>query len=193
MVMMKRLGVVWVIAALCGCAGMAITSDYDPAASFSGLKTYAWLPDPEKKPVGLHGENPLLDAYIRKTVESQLVAKGYEKHAPETADFLVGYNGSLVSKMSVTALNSYYDYPQGWGWNYAPGYYSAAAGTQVYEYTEGTLIIDVANPKTRQLIWRGSAKTELDRHPSVEEKKDKINKAVRRILDRFSPEENSKP
>jgi hypothetical protein len=183
---------VFLIVVVCGCARMTISTDYDPEASFSGWKTYAWLPEPEKKPIGLHGENPALDKYIRESIDKELATKGYVKQAPESADFLVGYNASLVANMSVGVLNSYYNYPPGWGWNYTTAYAPGAHETQVYEYSVGTLIIDVAGPKTHQLVWRGTAQAELNRRPSLEEKKSKIDKAIRKILERFPPKEKSK-
>jgi hypothetical protein len=163
-----------------GCATMNITSDYDPKASFSSLKTYAWLPDPEGQSTDLKRVNPLMDEYVRNEIEKVLAAKGYTKGA--SPDFQVGYHVSVVGRQSVQYMNTYYGYAPGW---YSPG--MTATVPQVYEYNEGTLVIDIVDPAARKLIWRGSAQAELNRNPSTEEKKRKVDTAVEKIFQQFPP------
>ena len=45
-----------------------------------------------------------------------------------------------------------------WGYGYAPSRrYYGGGGVDVYTYTEGTLILDVVDATSEQLLWRGSA------------------------------------
>jgi hypothetical protein len=32
------------VVAVCGCASVKVTTDYDPSASFTAYKSFAWLP-----------------------------------------------------------------------------------------------------------------------------------------------------
>jgi len=108
-----------------------------------------------------------------------LAAKGYTKGT--SPDFQIGYNASVVGKQTVQMMNTYYGYAPGW---YASG---TMATAQVYEYKEGTLVIDIVDPAARKLIWRGSAQAELNRNPSTEEKKRKADEAVKKIFEQFPP------
>jgi hypothetical protein len=168
---------------LVGCATMAVDSDFDPAANFTGLKAYAWLPEPGGQGDDNKARNPLMDAYIRTAIEKGLAAKGYV--LGDAPDFQVGYHASVQGRQSVQVMNSYYGYGPGW---YGPAMMAPSVPVaQVYEYSEGTLIIDIVDPEARKLVWRGSAQADLDRNPSTEQKQHKVDEAVTKILERFPP------
>ena len=58
------------------------------------------------------------------------------------------------------------------------------------EYDRGALILDIADRKTLRLIWRGAANAKLHvTETSTREKKERINEAVKLILDQFPPRE----
>ena len=177
----RLLGIV-LIAALGGCSTMTVTSDTDPSASFTGFRTYEWMTEtPTKTGDPRIDGNSILASRIRSSVERQLAAKGYEKRSSGTPDFLVGYHASLEKKTSVEMLNDYYRYDRGWGWRYR------GPQTYVYEYDEGTLVLDIVDPKTRKLLWRGSATDVVDPTASGEARQKKINEAVTQILEKFPP------
>jgi hypothetical protein len=179
------------IGMLCSCSTMQITSDYDPSGHFSGLKTYDWHPVPQKPTGNPRLDNTLLENRIRNAVESQLGQQGYQKLTTGTPDFWIGYHVAIENKIDVTTMNQYYNYPPGWAYrNYgvpynAPGV--TVTQTQAYEYEQGTLILDIVDPQTQQLIWRGSAQAELDRTASPEKREKRLKDAIRRILERFPP------
>lgn len=184
MVFAKRFWGVFAIAMLWGCAWKSVTSYYDPEARFAGLKTYAWMPDREEKTGDHKMDKPLLDEYIRKAVENQLSAKGFHKQAPDMADSEINYHAALTGKMNDQTLNDYYGYtPSSSPRSVQVGRYEVP----FHEYDMGSLIIDIVDPETRRLIWRGSAQHELDPNPNQEERKKKIDEAVRKILEQFPP------
>jgi len=177
----RLLGVV-LIAALGGCSTMRVTSDTDPSAKFTGYKSYNWMAEAPKKTGDPRIDgNSILASRIRSAVERQLAAKGYEKRSSGTPDFLVGYHASLEKKTSVRMLNEYYRYGPGWGRRYR------GPQTYVYDYDEGTLILDIVDPKTRKLLWRGSPTDVVNPTASEEARQKKINEAVTRILEKFPP------
>ena len=49
----------------------------------------------------------------------------------------------------------------GYGYGYGPGRYhgtwGGGGGIETYNYTEGTLIIDIVDASSKQLVWRGTA------------------------------------
>lgn len=174
-----------------GCSTMEVSFDYDPKADFAGLKTYDWLKEPQK-PTGdprIDG-NTILKNRIHEAVDAALAARGFRK-VESNPDFLVAYHVSLDRRRSVQTLNSYYGYGPGWGYGYGaayrPGYWAGAPETYVYEYEEGTLILDIVDPKNRELMWRGSAQDEVHFTSTPEKDQTQITEAVHEMLENFPP------
>ena len=174
-----------------GCSTMEISYDYDPKADFTGLKTYDWLAEPQK-PTGdprIDG-NTILETRIHEAVDAGLAARGFRKVTSDP-DFLVAYHVSLDKRQSVQTLNNYYGYGPGWGYGYGasyrPGVWAGAPETYVYEYEEGTLILDIVNPRNKELIWRGSAQDEVHFKTSPEKEQTQLDEAVHKMLEKFPP------
>jgi hypothetical protein len=184
--------IVIVMAALvAGCSTIETSYDFDPKAKFTGLKTYKWLDKPQK----LTGDpridgNTILANRIHEAVDTELSARGFRKVSSDP-DFLVAYHVSLDKRRSVQTLNSYYGYGPGWGYGYGasyrPGYWGGAPETYVYEYEEGTLILDIVNPENKELIWRGSAQDEVNFKSTPEKDQTQLNEAVQQMLENFPP------
>lgn len=173
-----------------GCASMQVTTDYDPEADFADLASYAWKPGPQPETGDPRLDNRLLDERIRRAIEHALKAKGYEKTTVDQADFLVGYHAAIEGKLDVQTMNDYYGYGYGWGWNYGmgpAGGYRGAPETHVRKFDEGMLIIDISDPATEKLIWRGSGQGELDDSRSPPQRERQVHEAVDEILKRFPP------
>jgi hypothetical protein len=76
-------------------------------------------------------------------------------------------------------VDAWYGYRVG-GWGGWPQTYA-------YDYTEGTLLIDVIDPATMTLLWRGTGTGVVDPTASPQRREQRINDAVDRILDEFPP------
>lgn len=180
------------IVVLSGCSTMTVNSDYDPSESFKGLRTYDWIPG-GRKPTGdpRIDDNTLLDTRVRNAVDRELAAKGFRRLTDGQPDFWVVYHVTLDKKTDITTLNSYYGYGPGWGYGYGYPYRPYGWGgppeTYVYQYEEGTLLLDIVEPETRKLIWRGHATDEVQFSDSPGKREEQVNEAVRRILALFPP------
>ena len=147
---------------------MSSNIDYDPGFDFSKIKTYSWVKNPQ-----MTQNDELFDKHFRTAMDKQLAAKGYNT-TESNPDFLIAYHGDVQSKVDVT----------NWGYRY-PGWYG---GTEVYQYEEGTLIVDFVDPSSNNLIYRSTLKAEMDRRSTDFEKRQKrINEAVQKILKSFPP------
>lgn len=183
--------VIALAAILTGCSSMEVNYDFDPKANFAGLKTYEWINE-SQKPTGdprIDG-NTILETRIHEAVDSGLAARGFRKVASDP-DFLVAYHVSLDKRRSVQTLNRTYGYGPGWGYGYGasyrPGYWAGAPETYVYEYEEGTLILDIVHPKNKELMWRGSAEDEVHFKSTPEKDQTQLNDAVHKMLEKFPP------
>ncbi len=174
---------------LTGCSTVQVQSDYDPKADFASLKSFAWLPEPQKKTGDPRiDNNSLLAKRIRAAVENELVTKGFQQTELDQADFALGYHVILTKQTDVQVVNRYYNYGPGWGSRYGsryPGYGRPQA--YVFEFDMGTLIVDVVKPGQRELIWRGTATDEVNFSASREAKDEKIRNAVHEMFAGFPP------
>ncbi len=160
-----------------GCSNqIRVKSDYDKDVNLRLYKTFSWLPvkDIEAK------NNPLLyneltDKRIKKALEMQLTSKNMS-YLKENADLKVHYHIIVDNKSMIQ--------PAAYGYNYGP-YWMRTQGN-VYQYQEGTLIIDLMDSKNNNLVWRGWGISTLN-DSDIELTEDKINEAVYKIMKQFPP------
>ena len=166
------------------CSSLRVNVDFDPNEDFSAYRTFTWFPREQRVQGDYRVDNPLLDARIRSAVERELAARGYRKVTDRNPDFYVAFYLSVEDKMDVYTVNrGYYDY---WG------YGVMIPETRVRQYEEGTLVIDIADAREKQLTWRGIGKGRLRRNPTPEQTTKDVDAAVAEILARFPPEPGSR-
>jgi hypothetical protein len=169
---MKRISFLGLVLLLCiasDALAQKVSVDWDHDADFSKYKTYAWI---ESKSPG-----PELAAKrIVAAIESQLAAKGLQKAQGSDADLAVVYNVGAKERVSVE------------GYNYGYGRYRWGDGTVRYDtttYTEATVVVDLVDPKTHSLVWRGTASDTVSDKPEKNEKK--IQKAAEKMFKKYPP------
>lgn len=186
MVTVRTLWSMLLVVVLSGCSLMQISSDYDTSADFAGLKTYSWITELPTAGDDPSIDMPFIDERVRNAVNSQLDAQGYEKRSSSDADFLVSYHVAIDKKLAVSTMDEYYGTVIGPRWYHdTPRWYGSEP--YVYDYEEGSLVLDVIDAKTRKLVWRGTARAEIDRTAKAERRTKRINEAVKRILAQFPP------
>ncbi|MFQ5937362.1 MAG: DUF4136 domain-containing protein [Acidiferrobacterales bacterium] len=181
------------LAALAGCSTITVSTDHDREANFSALTSYAWMPPPAENPTARFDEQFVRER-VHAAVDRELTAKGYRKQpkGSGTPDFLIVYYAALVTKMRATTVTVGYGYSMGWGSTSGAGGTVTAAAQEprgtVYEYEEGSLVIDIVNARTRKLMWRGSAQSKIDDQAPREKNAALIDEAVLEMLKRFPPQ-----
>jgi hypothetical protein len=162
-----RLLVVVLLACLPAIA-QKITIEFDQAADFTKYKTFAI------RAGQLNSANPALNSeLIKKQIEADinrnLTARGLTMVA-DTSDLNVRYQFGSARRSELET------YPAGWrGW-----------GTRVVRvpYSEGTLVIDLRDPTTRSLVWRGIASEEKSDGAKIAGKLDDM---VKKALAKYPP------
>jgi len=169
-------GLVWLMLTQLLVAGLAssalaqkVTAEFDQAADFTKFKTFAI------RNGQVNSKNPTLNSeLVKKQIEADiaknLTARGLAQVSGGPADLNVVYHFGAARKTAVEA------YPAGWrGW-----------GTRYVRvpFAEGTLVIDLRDPSTHSLVWRGV---------SVEEKNDatkisgKLDDMVKKSIEKYPP------
>jgi len=160
---------VFLMAGAAGAQDVAV--DFDKSANFAGIKTFALK-------IGTTWGNPLSEKRVTDEITAGLVGKGWTVAPEATADALVVLHGATSTKKS---LNSFYS--GGFG-----GYRWGGMGTTtttVDEYKVGTLVTDIFDAKTKQLIWRGTAQDEISDKPEKNAKK--LAKVGDKLFKNFPP------
>ncbi len=150
-----------------------VKTDFDHNANFSQYKSYSWK---EIKPA-----NSLWDARIKDAVDTQLAAKGWT-HLENGGDVSIV---AIKTTQTQRTLQTFYDgIGGGWRWGGFGG--MGEATTTEQDYKEGTLIVDMYDANTKQLIWRGSAEDTLSDKAEKNEKS--LDKGVAKMFKEFPPD-----
>ncbi|MGA2715920.1 MAG: DUF4136 domain-containing protein [Bryobacteraceae bacterium] len=145
-----------------------ITIEFDQGADFTKYRTFA-IRDGQ-----LNSRNPALNSELVKKridadIERDLTARGLVM-VTGPADLNVRYRFGSARRIETEA------YPAGW----------RGFGTRIVRvpYTEGTLVIDLRDPVTRSLVWRGIASEDKSDPTKIEGKLDDM---VRKSLEKYPP------
>ncbi|HZX97124.1 MAG TPA: DUF4136 domain-containing protein [Myxococcales bacterium] len=177
--MPRPLGVLVLGFAVVACSSVKVQTEYDQATNFKGYKTYAWIlqpPGPEEAPAV---RDPRIREAVIQGVDNALASKGLIKAGQgEPSDLLVAVHGFAVNRIDVRS----------YGYSYGPspyGFYPtlATGGVDVHQYRDGTLMIDLVDAASKQMVWRGTATDSFE--PGAEAKT--IAKAVEKTLAEYPP------
>lgn len=140
---------------LAGCAsGPDVRAVSDPTANFAQFRTFGFA-----DPLGTDraGYQSIVSQQLKASTSRELTARGLT-YSATNPDLLVNFSGKLNDKMRVTTTpepvmaTGYYGYRRGF---YQP-WPMYTERTDVTQYTEGTLTIDVIDAARKQLVWEGT-------------------------------------
>jgi hypothetical protein len=145
-----------------------VTVEFDQAADFSHYKTFA-IRDGQLNSKNAALNSELVKKQIDADIERALTARGLTMVSGKS-DLNVRYRFGSAHKAEIER------YPAGW----------RGLGTRVVRvpYTEGTLVIDLRDPSTRSLVWRGIASEEKSDASKIEGKLDDM---VRKAIEKYPP------
>ncbi|TLU66226.1 DUF4136 domain-containing protein [Thalassotalea litorea] len=194
---MKRLLVVSLVVLLSACASSYKPEiDYNPEYNFSQIKSFTVLDamqatKEDNQAFNMHLSDLDNDRIIR-AININLENKGLAAQSTEQADIQVRYQVVTKDKTRIRSYNtSFYSC-----WSCGPyygGYNYGAPVNQVdvQDYVEGTLIIDMIDPKLKKSIWRSQVSEAVKDNIPVEEKQARIQELVDAMLASFqSPSVN---
>ena len=148
-----------------------VETDYDHSVNFNQYHTYSWG--------HVRSTDPFFEQRIRDAVDRDLQTKGWQL-VPAGGDVTLT---AVAIKKNRAEYTTFYDgLGGGWRWH---GWGGGMATTTVESIPVGTLVIDMYDTSTKQLIWRGLAHDQLSDKPDKDTKK--LDKAVNKMLDKFPP------
>lgn len=178
-----RMQTLAVAAALCVAGATAFAQDvkvdFDKDANFASLKTFA-------AKIGTSWNNPLGEKRVLSEIEETLTQKGWTMADADKADAVVVLHGATEKEKTLNTFYSGGGYGgYGWrGWGGA-GMGMGSATTTTSEYLVGTLVVDIFDAKSKQLLFRGTAQDELS--DKAEKNAKKLAKASDKMFKDFPP------
>jgi len=160
------------------CSTIKVSENYDTSYDFSKLKTFNFIPSEDKK-------HALTIRQIQKELKAQLIAKGFGFVA-DNPDFKIAAYGGSEDKVSIQSAYSGYNYGGWYRGGYGGGIYSGST-VNVYEYKEGTLVLDFIDVKSKEVVFQSIATKELARNPDMETRLKNIKNVVTKALRAFPP------
>jgi Domain of unknown function (DUF4136) len=156
-----------------------VKTDYDRNANFGQYKTYSWAQVKTKDALDVDR--------IKAAVNATLAAKGWTQVDS-------GGDVSIVA-IEITqdqqTLNTFYDgFGGGFGWRRFGGGGFGEATTTTETYKVGTLVVDLFDAKTKQLIWRGTSSDTLSNNSDKNIKN--LDKGVDKMFKKFPPGSSKK-
>jgi hypothetical protein len=168
--------------ALGGCATVSVSTDFDRAVDFSRYHTFQIVGGHLMHEGVPDDGNTLVKGRIEAALRAGLQARGL-REAQADADLNVGYYGGARTRTEIEGMPAYGPGP-GFGPFWGPGWWGPTYNDWwARTYNEGTLIIDLVDARTKRLIWRAYAQTEIE----VPVSEQKIREAVDKAFQNFPP------
>jgi hypothetical protein len=178
---MKHVAALLTAVALTACgSGISVKTDYNPEAAqaMNAYKTYSWATIKRDQ-----GVTPLNRDRIIAAIDAALAAKGYQKQA-SGGDFQVAFIASMSQQTDYTTTSDYYGYGYG-RWYGAGG--ATTSHTTAYNWTQGTLVLDIVDGKSNEMVYRSTAQAEVDQDLSPAERQTRLNSGAIKMLEKFPP------
>lgn len=181
--------------ALTSCApSVQVATDYDQSANFSKYQTFSFYQERPMEPRDASVNfNESLDNYLRSAIRQSLTKQGLS-YSTSNPDLKVAYDVAVDTDI---AVNKNYVYPTGFGYGYSYWYgyrydYGFGAFPATYktinQYKSGTVIVDLVNASTNELVWRGVGEAAVDMSGGIDQ--ERINEIVSEILAKYPPTAN---
>ncbi len=177
----------WLLAAcsllvLAGCVtGPRVRTDFDPEADFARYKSWAFY-----QPIAMEesGYSTYLTDRIKADLRNEMASRGYA-YDEASPDLRVNFQGIVEDKTDVysvprTDYQVFYSY-RARRYFAVPFWYDE---TQVRNYREGTLTVDLVDAARNRLVWTGSAIGRVTRKTPQERMQD-TDRAIAEIFLRY--------
>jgi len=148
-----------------------VRSNAMPGIDFSKYHTYKWV-----AVQGATYPNQIIDAEIKQSIDAQLSAKGLTKTTGDKADLYLGYQTAVSHQQQWNA------YGDGGRW-----FGGGMATVNSQTINVGTIVVDMYDPSTKQLVWTGQATKTMDPSSNQQKNQKNLDKAMAKLFKSFPP------
>ena len=151
-----------------------VTVDWDKDYDFDSINTYQWV-EPKETPV-----SPLMQQRVEEAIQYNLAMRGHER-VESGGNVLITYHAD--NKDETVIHSDHFGMGYGGGWGRWGGGGMGTTTSRAYTYTKGTLVFDIWDAKTKEMIFRGTITDTISDKPEKNEKK--INKGAEKLFKEF--------
>lgn len=164
---------VWLTLLGTNALAQGVTYDYDRAVHFATYKTYAWAP-------GTELTDELNHARLVRAIDAVLAAKGLVRvEASANPDALVAYHASFDKDLEITG-SAHGLCP----FDLAGDRWEAA---RVQPVLVGTLVVDMSDARTKAIVWRSLARSDIRPTDTPESRDKQVAKATEKMFRKYPP------
>jgi len=164
-----------------GCSSVKVTSDFEKTTDFSQYETYSILGWQDNS-------DQIMSEFDKKRVSESFTSEFQSRNlnaVDEGGDMAISLYFVVNKETSVTAYTNYHG---GHGGRYHRGAYGWGGGASSTTYTEndyikGTLVMDVYDEESGDMIWQGVVTGTLQEKPEKREKS--IPKTIGALMAKF--------
>ena len=158
------------------CSSISVDTDYNPAYDFQADKRFVIVYKPAE------GSDTLTDDRIMAAITAQMQSRGFKQVTSSPNALQIHFRKSVTTKTEIDTDYTYGMYPYGRrGAMMIPT-------TTVSTYEEGKLLIDIVDPSTGKVVWRGIGTDSLGSLETPEERSAYIHDVIAQIMQTFPPE-----
>jgi hypothetical protein len=195
---MKAKNIMFIVLTVFGlnaCVSKRAVVSKNESIDFNNYKTYSWE-KPDFETLIPEYKEEYIDHRIKSSVEKEMNKRRMVK-VDKDSDVLIRYHTYTQDKEVLSG--SYYPgpngyYPSFYPYNgfYGPYYPYSYGGTgynmpTVYNYTEGTLILDLIDSHSHKVVWTGAIDGKIDEPLKIDKK---IDKGVQVLFKKFPVKES---
>ncbi len=159
---------------LSACSSIEVTSTRCDGKNYATYLTFNWLPQPADS--SLEGiASPEIWQLAKSHLEKAMVQNGFEHMQDIDVDFYLTFQITNLERIRGVTLNRL-SYQPLWG-----NYGTRSLSTQYY--TKGTMIVDVVDANSREMVWRGTAIGVVGNHQ--DEVNHKLQEAANKVAEAF--------
>jgi hypothetical protein len=169
--------------------------DYDRKVDFSKYRTFGFQPGRIIRDLDLPDtDSSLINKHVQEVVTAELTKKGLSPVAAD-ADLSITFMAGAKQKQEMENAMTNQRFGYGWGnpyWQYfaVDGWWSAGWNDWwVNEYEQGTLILDIYDTRTKELVWRAYAVANINNY----NERRFVERVVNRALMQFPRTKNPRP
>ncbi len=149
---------------------------YDKNVDLGAFKTFDYR---DALAASVVDQAPPVHEMIKLLIIEKLQNGGME-WVEEDPDVLVTYHSDTDPAMRMNVTLYQYHYSANWWWSPLWG-----SGMDVSSWSQGTLVVDIWNPKTEEIVWRGAVVGVIPENPTPAKAQKTIEKALKLMSKEF--------
>jgi hypothetical protein len=183
---MKRYLILFCVLWLSACATQKPNYDYLASADFGKYQSYNWASVDKDSKENHRAKSQLVDQRIIDAVDKALAAKGVHK-ASDSPDMMINYHVSVSAQEQQQPRGRVSIGSSSYGRGSSVGFAVSmpVGGTRTYQ--EGTLVIDMMDANSKDLLWQGWGSRTVYQDTDPERLTALINEVVAEILANYPP------